>query len=297
MSSPKPLERPAVLVVGSINEDVILRVPRTPKPGETLAALEVTRRPGGKGANQAVAAARSGAFTTMIARVGDDGAGARMLESLRSEGVGTDLVQVIAGVGTGAAYITVTPDAENTIVLDRGANARLSEADLVTQRDAFEATVVLLAQLEVPIDAVIKAVQLAVECGVRPVLTLSPPQPVPLTVLSSLDPLLVNEHEAAFLLGQTPGRLDPFRAATALRALGPRSVVITIGPRGAVFADDRVARHLPASPVDEIIDTTGAGDAFAGALAASLADGRELAAAVEAGLLAAGTAIGRLGAR
>ena len=119
-----------VVVVGSINEDVVLRLPRAPRPGETLAAQEVTRHPGGKGANQAVAAARAGADVCMIGRVGDDAAGRRMVEALQDERVGTELVEAVPDVATGAAYITVTPDGENTIVLAEGANAHLGPGEV-----------------------------------------------------------------------------------------------------------------------------------------------------------------------
>lgn len=287
----------SVLVIGSVNEDVVLRVPRSPQPGETLTATEVNWWPGGKGANQAVAAARGGAEVQMIARVGDDAAGRRMIAALREGRVDADSVKALPDVTTGTAYITVTDDGENTIVVEPGANARLSPQDVEAERELIGAAAVILSQLEVPVPTVARAVQLAVQQGVRPVVTLAPAQEVPDELLAGLDPLLVNEHEAAFLLDEQAFAGDAEKAATRLLDLGPRSVVITLGAEGAVLADGGGARRLPARPVDEVLDTTGAGDAFAGAMAAALAAGRELGDAVEAGLVAAAEAVGRLGPR
>jgi ribokinase len=291
-----------VVVVGSINEDVELLVARAPKPGETLTAQRTARRPGGKGANQAVAAARAGARVRMIGRIGADPAGARMLEALREEHVDTHAVAALPGVPTGTAYITVTADGENTIVLERGANARLSPGDVAAEREAFAGAAVMLAQLEVPTDTVTAAVRAAHDAGVRTVVTLAPAQAVPDELLAGLDPLLVNEHEAGFLLGGDDGdddqvAEDPEACARRLLSLGPRSVVITLGAAGAVVADATGVWRMPAGTVDEVVDTTGAGDAFAGALAAALADGASLADAVGAGMAAAAQAVGRVGAR
>jgi ribokinase len=294
-----------VVVVGSINEDVELFVPRAPRPGETLTATRTSRHAGGKGANQAVAAARAGARVRMIGRIGADPAGARMLEALRSERVDTHAVAALPGVPTGTAYITVTADGENTIVLERGANARLSPADVAAERDALAGAAVMLAQLEVPIDTVTAAVCAARDAGVRVVVTLAPAQEVPAELLAGLDPLLVNEHEAAILLGGAGGgggegrdvAADAEECARRLLGLGPRSVVITLGAAGAVVADGSRVWRVPAVAVDTVVDTTGAGDAFAGALASALAGGARLADAVSAGMAAGAQAVGRAGAR
>ena len=294
-----------VVVVGSINEDVELFVPRAPRPGETLTATRTSRHAGGKGANQAVAAARAGARVRMIGRIGADPAGARMLEALRSERVDTHAVAALPGVPTGTAYITVTADGENTIVLERGANARLSPGDVAAERDALAGAAVMLAQLEVPIDTVTAAVCAARDAGVRAVVTLAPAQEVPAELLAGLDPLLVNEHEAAILLGGAGGgggegrdvAADAEECARRLLGLGPRSVVITLGAAGAVVADGSRVWRVPAVAVDEVVDTTGAGDAFAGALASALAGGARLADAVSAGMAAGAQAVGRAGAR
>jgi ribokinase len=295
----RPGERGLVLVVGSVNEDVVLQVPRRPGPGETILATGRQHAPGGKGANQAVAAARAGADVRLLAKVGDDRTGVRMTDDLRRAHVDTNLIMSVPGVATGMAYITVTPDGENTIVLDPGANMQLTPHE-VEVRDADVArAAVLLAQLEVPVDTVTCAVQRAVAAGTRPVVTLAPAQPVPGQLLSGLDPLLVNEHEAGVLLGMADiDSENADHAAGQLLARGPRSVVITLGPDGAVLADEDGTQRLPAPHVERVVDTTGAGDTLAGVLAAALArPGTPLIDALQQALAAAAQAVQRPGAR
>jgi len=285
------------VVVGSINEDVMLRVGRRISPGETVTAELVERLPGGKGANQAVAVAAAGAEVAMLGAVGDDPAGVRMVEDLRRRGVGTGPVRTVAGVSTGTAYITVTPDGENTIVLETGANGLVDAAAVEEAWPALPPAGVLLSLLEIPVAGMAAAVRLAVKAGMRPVVTLAPAQPVPDELLHGLDPLLVNEHEAAFFLGAGDLGGDVVGAARELLRLGPRSAVVTAGAAGAAVADGAAARLLPAVRVAEVVDTTGAGDAFAGALAAALSRGGDLDAAVAAGLRAGAEAVQRAGAR
>ena len=287
----------AVVVVGSVNEDVILQLGQRIRPGETVTARRVERRPGGKGANQAVAAAAAGADVAMLAAVGDDPAGARMTEDLRRRGVNTESVRTVDGVATGTAYITVTPDGENTIVLDPGANRFIDAGAVEAAWSGLPPARVLLSLLEIPLDGVMTAVRLAAEKGMRSVVTLAPARPVPGELLSGLDPVLVNEHEAAFLLQTDDLGGHLLEAARELLRLGPRSAVVTAGAAGAAVADGATARLLPALPVAEVVDTTGAGDAFAGALAAALARGEDLDAAVAAGLRAGADAVQRVGAR
>ena len=294
-----PGERGVVLVVGSVNEDVVLQVPRPPRPGETIFATSRQRRPGGKGANQAVAAARAGANVFLLAKVGDDRTGVRMTDDLRRAHVDTTLMTSVPGMATGAAYITVTPDGENAIVVDPGANMQLTPRDIEIRDADVARAAVLLAQLEVPVDTVSSAVQRAVAAGTRPVVTLAPAQPVPDELLSGLDPLLVNEHEASVLLGGAGvdvGHAD--QAAGQLLARGPRSVVITLGPGGAVLADRHGTQRLPAPHVEQVVDTTGAGNTVAGVLAAALTCGQTpLIDALQQALAAAAQAVQRPGAR
>jgi len=279
-----------VFVVGSINQDFVLGVERRPAPGETVTDARLATHNGGKGANQAAAAALLGASVTFLGGVGDDGFGEPLVRSLADKGVDTGLVQQIPGSSTGTAFITVTPDGENAITVAPGANRRLSADDVNAASESIEEAQVLVAQMEVPPEVVVRAVEVAARSGTRALLNLAPPFEVPRTLLEKLDPLVLNEHEAAFLLGEgvegVDGALD---AAPRLLSLGPRSVVVTVGEDGAVFSDGESMRHL-AAPGVEVVDTTGAGDAFVGALAARLADdappGDAIAYAVRAGAAA-----------
>jgi ribokinase len=287
-----------VVVVGSINEDVVLHVPRQPRPGETLSALSVTRSPGGKGANQAAAAARQGAPVQILGRVGGDPAGGRMVEALGRCGVDTRLVEADASAPTGSAYILLTPDGESTIVLEGGANQQLSPDHVRLHALEMEQCAVLLVQMEVPTDTVVTALDLARKAGVRRVLNLSPPLDLPEAALAGLDPLVINQHEAAVLLHRDAVGIDgAARAATELLLRGPASVVLTLGPAGCAVATPEGSRRLGAPPVAKVVDTTGAGDALAGTLAATLAGGSSLLDAVHLGQEAAALAVGRMGAR
>jgi ribokinase len=278
-----------ILVLGSANADLVVHVDRRPGPGETVLGSETVVLPGGKGANTAVAASRLGARVALLGAVGSDSHAELLLASLRLAGVDVSLVRR-SDRPTGIAFITVTADGENSIIVSAGANAALSTED-VDRADVLAARV-LVASLEVPSPVVEHAVALAVSGDVRPVVNLSPVTEVSERILSALDPLVVNEHEAGWLVGD--GEVDPRR----LLALGPRSVVITLGARGAVLAcaDDGVV-HEVGAPVVEPVDTTGAGDAFTGALAVSLASGASLVAAADLAVRVAAVSVTKPGAQ
>ncbi|MDJ0462368.1 ribokinase [Streptomyces sp. H27-C3] len=263
-----------LLVVGSANADLVIGVERRPAPGETVLGSDLAVHPGGKGANQAVAAARLGARTALLARVGDDAHGRLLLESQRAAGVDTGGV-LVGGAPTGVALITVDPSGDNSIVVSPGANARLTPEDVRAARDLLGAARVVSVQLEIPLETVAEVVR-TLPAGTRLVLNPSPPAPLPAQVLAACDPLVVNEHEARFLLGETAGQ-DPEGWACGLLRLGPRSVVITLGAAGALVADgsaDTCVR-VPSPRVDAV-DTTGAGDAFTAALGWRLSLGDDL---------------------
>ncbi|CAN5356587.1 ribokinase [soil metagenome] len=282
-----------VFVIGSINQDFMLKVERRPEPGETVTGAELALFPGGKGANQAIAAARLGAEVAMLGRVGEDAFGAELVENLRNNEVDTSRVEAISGAPTGSAFITVTPDGENAIVVSPGANRRFGFGEVETAaRDLREARV-LVAQLEVSVEAVETAARLAEESGARLLLNLAPPHEIPDTLLRLSDPLVVNEHEAAFLLGEEK---TPEDAARRLPELGPRSVVVTLGAEGAILAAAGATQHFPAHEI-EAVDTTGAGDAFVGALAVKLAEGATLEEATSYAVLAGAAAVTREGAQ
>ncbi|MFE6666172.1 ribokinase [Streptomyces sp. NPDC057697] len=266
-------DRYDLLVVGSANADLVVGVERRPAPGETVLGSDLAVHPGGKGGNQAVAAARLGARTALLARVGDDAHGRLLLDSQRAAGVDTAGV-LVGGAPTGVALITVDPSGDNSIVVSPGANARLTPQDVRAAGALFGAARIVSVQLEIPLETVAE-VAAALAPGTRLVLNPSPPAPLPERVLAVCDPLVVNEHEARSLLGAAAGT-TPQEWARALLELGPRSVVVTLGAAGALVADSGGAVRVP-SPEVEAVDTTGAGDAFTAALAWRLGRGEGLA--------------------
>ncbi len=289
-----------LIVLGSANTDYTVLVERHPQPGETLLGDELVVATGGKGANQALAAARSGAMPVFLGAVGDDGNGRQMLDALGAGGVDVSSVAVVDDAPTGIALITVSRDGENTIVVAAGANARVNAHEVEAAiRAVGGARTVLLAQLEIPLPVVADAASIIDELGGRTVLNLSPSREVPDALLSLCDPLVVNESEAHDLSGLPVGSIDEAAAAAQALLERCRSVVITLGGEGAVFASPSASGHV-AAPRVTVVDTTGAGDAFVGALAAELAESgasAELRVAVERGVAAGAAAVQWLGAQ
>lgn len=286
-----------VFVLGSINQDFVLKVERRPEPGETVTDAELSTHNGGKGANQAAAAALLGASVAFLGRVGDDEFGEPLVQALEEKGIDTILIKPASGTPTGAAFITVTPDGENAITVAPGANRSLTPGDVEAAADEIGEAGVFVAQMEVPVQTVLRAVEVAAEKGTRALVNLAPTFEVPRELLEKLDPLVVNEHEAAFLLGrEVEGVKGALSAAPELLSSGPRSAVITIGENGAVLADGESVEHLPAPEVD-VVDTTGAGDAFVGALATQIARGASLQEAVAYAVRAGAAAVTKEGAQ
>lgn len=283
-----------VFVVGSINQDFVLKVERRPEPGETVTGAELALFPGGKGGNQAIAAARLGADVAILGRVGEDPFGRELVVNLRDNGVDTSRVEAVTDVPTGSAFITVTPDGENAIVVSPGANRRFGPAEVRAASEDLRKARLLLAQLEVEVEAVEMAAYTVAGNGGRVLLNLAPPREVSGDLLRLSDPLVVNEHEAAFLLGEDAQ--TPEESAGKLLDLGPPSAVVTLGGAGAILATENSSRHFPAPEV-QVVDTTGAGDAFVGALAAKLAEGTLLEEAVPYAVLAGAVAVMREGAQ
>ncbi|AKZ55822.1 ribokinase [Streptomyces ambofaciens ATCC 23877] len=284
-----------LLVVGSANADLVIGVERRPDAGETVLGSDLAVHPGGKGANQAVAAARLGARTALLARVGDDDHGRLLLDSQRSAGVDTVGV-LVGGAPTGVALITVDPSGDNSIVVSPGANGRLAPGDVRAAVSLFHASRVVSAQLEIPLETVVEVVRnLAPDS--RFVLNPSPPRPLPREVLAACDPLIVNEHEAKVILGDACAGERPEDWARVLLAKGPRSVVVTLGAKGALVASAAggVSR-VPAVRVDAV-DTTGAGDAFTAALAWRLGTGESLAEAAAYAARVGAAAVMKAGAQ
>lgn len=285
-----------LLVVGSANADLVTAVERRPGAGETVLGSDLAVHPGGKGANQAVAAGRLGARTALLARVGDDAYGRLLLESQRSAGVDTVGV-LVGGAPTGVALITVDPSGDNSIVVAPGANSRLTPADVRAAASLFEAARVVSVQLEIPLDTVAEVVRV-LPGGTRLVLNPSPPAPLPGEVLAACDPLVVNEHEARVILGGAGADVpdSPEEWAKGLLALGPRSVVVTLGGEGALVAGPDGVARVPSVKVTAV-DTTGAGDAFTAALAWRLGAGEGLESAARYAAKVGALAVTRAGAQ
>ncbi|MEV7245813.1 ribokinase [Streptomyces sp. NPDC093248] len=283
-----------LLVVGSANADLVIGVERRPAAGETVLGGDLAVHPGGKGGNQAVAAARLGARTALLARVGDDAHGRLLLDAQRAAGVDTAGV-LVGGAPTGVALITVDPSGDNSIVVSPGANARLTQADVRRAAGLLGASRVVSAQLEIPLETVVEVVRNLAD-GSRFVLNPSPPRELPAEVLAACDPLIVNEHEARVLLGAQGASGEPADWAPLLLARGPRSVVVTLGAAGALVCDSSGATRVPSVRVDAV-DTTGAGDAFTAALAWKLGSGAALPAAAAYAALVGAAAVTRRGAQ
>jgi len=283
-----------VLAIGSSNTDLVCRSPRVPAPGETITGRSFATFPGGKGANQAVAAARAGADVIFVGARGDDAFGEAREADLRTDGIDVDRFRVIRGASSGVALIVVDDAGENQIVYVPGANAAIGADDASSGSTDVDHNVVSLT-FEAPFDAVTAAVKHR-----RPdatiVLNAAPFDERVTTLLPDLDVLICNEVEAAALLGRAVSDATALADAEAIVALGARAVVLTLGAYGAVAADATGSWHQPASRV-EPVDTTGAGDSFCGALCAWLADGRSLREAVAAGVAAGSIAVTRDGAQ
>lgn len=278
-----------VVVVGSLNQDITVRVPHLPSPGETVLGGDAVVGGGGKGANQAVAAARLGAVTAMVGRVGDDGAGAFLRERLVAEGIEVQHLAIDPERATGTALITVDTDAENAIVVSPGANHAMTPADVEQAEDVIAMGRVVLLQLEVPLDVVAAAAAAArglVVLNPAPAARLSP------EVLSAVDVLVPNEGELGVLAGVERGVEEAARSL----AVG-RDVVVTLGSTGALAVTRHGAEHLAPAPRVAAVDTVGAGDCFCGALGVGLAEGMDMEEAMRFATHAAAVAVTRFGAQ
>ncbi len=282
----------SIVIVGSINMDLVVRAPRHPQPGETILGSSFQTFPGGKGANQAAAAARLGGQVKMVGRVGRDAFGDSMLAAQQKDGVDTRYVTRTEGTASGVALITVSDAGQNNIVVVPGANGKLSPQDIRAAEAAFTGAAVVLMQLEIPLEAAVEAVHLAHQHGAKVILNPSPAQPLPAGLLSQVDYLVPNEHELALLTGMEIPSLAP----SELKSLDLRCLIVTLGSAGAlVLEGEQVYRVLP-YPV-EVIDTTAAGDAFVGAFAVALTEGKSTRDAAAFGNAAGALAVTKAGAQ
>ncbi|MBZ5594386.1 MAG: ribokinase [Acidobacteriia bacterium] len=294
--------KPAIVVVGSLNMDFVVGVEHLPAPGETVLGRNFQMFPGGKGANQAVAAAKLGGNSVavrMIGRVGYDVFADHLKASLSAAGVDVGAVHATKSQATGVALIWVDRGGQNSIVVASGANGELAAADVEAMRPVFRGARLALFQLETPLSTVAGALALARQEGLETMLDPAPAQPLPAELLAKVDILTPNESEALRLLGRPAARVSPSAAiemAEALRWLGPKAVIIKLGDEGCLAHDGVAPRHVPAFPV-EVKDTTAAGDTFNAALAVALAEGAPLEHALRFANAAAAISVTRLGAQ
>ena len=287
----------SIVVVGSLNMDLVMRMSRAPVGGETLQGIDFAMLPGGKGANQAVACARMGASVIMVGRVGIDPNGDALKAGLAADGIDVREVKGLASTHTGVASIWVEDDGQNRIVLAPGANGLLDPASVARANTMIDMAGMLIVQLEVPMPAVQAAVDRAFAAHVPVLFNPAPAVPLPDTLWAKVDILVLNESEATAYASLPV--VDPNSAAEAgalLRARGPDRVLVTLGAQGVVVIDCAGARHFPAKKV-KAVDTTAAGDTFIGALAAALCEGQSLDDAVALGQAASALCVTRKGAQ
>lgn len=291
------LMKPRILVVGSSNTDMIIKLDRIPRPGETILGGAFVTAAGGKGANQAVGAARAGGQVTFIARVGQDMFGDQAVAGFAKDGINVEHISRDQTNPSGVALIFVAKDGENSIAVAGGANAKLSPADVRKAKAAFAGASVLVMQLETPLETVQAAADLAAKAGVCVILNPAPAQPLPDKLLNRVSILTPNETEAELLTGiAVTDDASAALAAAKLRARGVQTVIITLGARGAHVATASGEQLVPGFKV-KAVDTTAAGDVFNGALAVAMAEGKPLELAVRFANAAAAISVTRLGAQ
>lgn len=286
-----------IVVLGSLNMDLVMRTPRVPVGGETLHGHEFATLPGGKGANQAVACARLGAKVRMIGQVGSDGFGTALRDGLAADGIDVSGVEQVTGCVTGVAMILVEDIDQNRIILAAGANGALTSASVDSHAGVIVGAAMLVLQLEVPMPVVVRAVEIAHAAGVPVLLNPGPAAPLPENLWPQIDMLVPNESEASLLSGiEVSDVASAFVAARLLRQRGVKRVLVTLGANGVAVIDDGGERHLPADVVKPV-DTTAAGDTFIGGLSAGLTEGMSLDDAIALGQRASALCVTRLGAQ
>lgn len=293
--------KPAIVVLGSLNMDFVVRTEHLPSPGETVLGKAFQMIPGGKGANQACAAGRlaSSAIVRMVGRVGHDIFADQLRASLTAAGVDVSAVTAARNEATGVALIGVDAGGQNTIIVASGANAEFPASDVEDLRASFLHSGYALFQLETPLETVEAALRLARSEGAKTILDPAPAQPLSPELLTAVDILTPNESEACILLGRPVGRVcmeDAEGLAREVLAKGPASVILKLGENGCLFVDRGTEFHAPGFRVDAK-DTTGAGDTFNGALAVALTEGRSMADALRFANAAAAISVTRIGAQ
>jgi len=283
---------PDILVVGSLNADLVVRAPRFPQPGETISGEDLQVIAGGKGANQAVAAARLGSSVSMLGRVGKDSFGDLLVDNLKSNHVDAQLVQR-DDASTGTAIIIVDSNGQNSIILSAGANGKVSAEDLAS----FPDHKLLLLQLEIPLETVLSAAKRAHENGLRVILNPAPAQVIPTELVALADFIIPNETELSLLTGMDVKDVSSTeQAAHVLLQRGAKSVIVTLGSKGALIVSNTQVTHVDTYKVN-VVDTTAAGDAFIGGFATALLKNKSLEEAVRYGCACGALATTKFGAQ
>jgi len=291
------MNTPKIVVVGSSNTDMVIKLERLPAPGETIIGEEFLMAAGGKGANQAVAAAKLGGDITFIARVGSDVFGKQAIQNFQNEGINTDFIIADKENASGVALIYVDKKGENTIAVASGANSKLSIEDVKAAEHEIRNADLMLLQLEIPLETVRYAAQLALEAGVKVVLNPAPAKELDETLLRTITILTPNESEAELLTGiKVDDEKSAIRAAEVLKERGVSEIVITMGAKGSFLMRDNKAVLIPTKKI-KAIDTTAAGDAFNGALSYALAKKETLDKAVRFANLVGALSATKLGAQ
>lgn len=287
-----------ILVIGSINMDLVVRAPRFPVAGETLRGEGFKLVPGGKGSNQAVAASRLGGAVKMVGRVGADDFGPVLRKTLQDAGVNADEVKTATDAATGVAFIILDASGQNSIIIAQGSNLSVRPEDIRALGPLFDQSDILLMQLEIPMETVVEATKMAKARNVRVVLDAGPPTPLSNDLIKQIDVLSPNETEASALLGREVHATaeDAEAAAKELLARGAGSVVFKLGERGCLIVTKDQVTRLP-SYIVEVVDTTGAGDAFTAALAVALGEGKDLKQASQFASAAGALACTKFGAQ
>lgn len=288
--------KPKITVIGSANIDMIVKVPHIPSPGETVLGTEFFNVQGGKGANQAVAAARAGGDVTFIACVGNDAFGKQAIEAYQQEGINTAYIEKVNDASTGVALINVADSGENSISVAPGANSQLSPLRLEKLQNVIAGSDAILLQLEVPLETIEKATALANKFGVRVILNPAPAQKLDSNLLQMVSILTPNENEAALITGYAPGQVNAGTLAEKLHTMGVKSVVLTLGEHGAYYSNNGTQKEIEGISV-KALDTTAAGDTFNGYLAVARASGKTMEEAIYMANKAAAISVKRLGAQ
>ena len=288
-----------ILILGSSNTDMVVKSKRLPKPGETILGGKFIINPGGKGANQAVAASRLGGDVTFICKIGDDDFGKRSRSILENEKIDTSYIIEEKGGTSGVALITVDMNGENSIVVASGTNASFSISDLTKVKDAIISASILVLQLEIPIATVIEAAKTAKENGVTVMLNPAPAPSdgIPKELLENVDIIIPNETEAEIITGSEVNNIeDANKAAEVMQEMGIETVIITMGSKGAFLKDNQHSVIIPSNKV-KAVDTTAAGDTFCGALSVALAESQNIIEAIKFSCKASAIAVTRMGAQ